>query len=317
MGKNRSESGPLKEISFHCRACWNAAFKAEPARVEDAPDLDHHPFRYFANCPECGSECEQAGWERALLKAWTKATGPKTEAGKARVAQNLEGHPTPEEALRTRFNALSHGAYARTAHYFPARPGKYAQCEGCEHRELTCHSQTACLKRVELFMRHHIAFEARDPELLMQLRADTQASLQAIIDEMIYIIAADGGPRIMSPEWYYDPTGQCHLVKFTDASTGEQKTLMKAQAHPLLKYLMEFIQKNSMSLADMGMTPRVQEEADVVRGNIESQKDDRQTLLEHQARQTRALEALGALIARSQDKTKRDPILIEHGEQQS
>lgn len=34
-----------------------------------------------------------------MLKAHQQATGPKTAQGKAATAQNLAGHPTPEEAL--------------------------------------------------------------------------------------------------------------------------------------------------------------------------------------------------------------------------
>lgn len=305
--------GRLREIAFSCRGC-RLAFRAEPGRVLDAPERDHHPFRYFADCPTCGEECEQAAWERALLKAWTRCTGPRTDAGKARATQNLEGHPTPEEALRTRFNSMKHGLYARTATYFPARPGKYPHCEGCEHLDNVCAQQVACLKRTELFMKHHIAFDTRDPTMLMEMRADTQAAIQALINDMILAIAQDGGPRLHSPEWYYDHDGACHLVKFRDEKTGEQQQLYKKEAHPLLRILMEFISKNSMSLADMGMTPRVQEEQDVIQGHLEAQTKDRQGVLEYQARQTQALENLSALITRSQERIKRDPILIEHGE---
>lgn len=313
MGKKRSDDGRLTEISFVCRECRHS-FKTEPDRVEDAPDLDHHPYRYFAACPVCGAACEQAAWERALLKAWTRATGPRTESGKAKVSQNLEGHPTPEETLRTRFNAMKHGIYARTATYFPARPGGYPHCEGCEHRHDACITQTACLKRTELFLRHHIAFDTRDPAMLMELRADTQAAIHALINDMILAIAQDGGPRLLSPEWYYDSEGSCHFVKWKN-EVGEERQLMKNEAHPLLRVLMDFISKNTISLADMGMTPRAQEEGDVIKGHLDAQREDRQSLTEYQERQTKAIENLGTLIARSQDRIKRDPVLIEHGEQ--
>lgn len=117
----RNFQQPLDQITFHCDACYRS-FKAAPRRVEDEPETEHHPFRYFAVCPRCDAECEQARFERGLIKAWASATGPRTPEGKAASAKNLEGHPTPEEALRTRFNAMKHGMAAKVATYFPAKP---------------------------------------------------------------------------------------------------------------------------------------------------------------------------------------------------
>jgi hypothetical protein len=119
--------------------------------VEDAPDLDHHPYIYYGECPHCGSECEQAGWERGLLKAWASSTGPRTDEGKAASAANLEGHPTKEEAQRTRFNAMKHGLAAGAATYFPAKPDGYAFCVTWDVDRVFCQSQPACVKKTELF----------------------------------------------------------------------------------------------------------------------------------------------------------------------
>ena len=109
-----AEESPLKTVVFRCKAC-KSTFEAEPARVEEAPaDDDVHAWRYFHPCA-CGEEASQAPWQRAAMKAWRCATGPKTPEGKAAVRENLRGHPTPEEALRTRFNGMKHGLNARTA----------------------------------------------------------------------------------------------------------------------------------------------------------------------------------------------------------
>lgn len=291
-------SEALDSVNFHCRACRHRFAACPDSVIEDA-DTPWHPYRYTATCPECGAEdVPQAAWERSLMKAWAHATGPKTAEGKAASAANLVGHPTPEEAQRTRFNRLKHGLYARTATFFPARPGKYPHCEECEHRYTVCGvSAPACLKRAELFLKHHIAFETRDPGLLMELRSDTQAGIQALINDMILIIAQDGGPRLIHPEWFTDKDGDVHLVRWIDEK-GEQRQVMKYEAHPLLKHLMDYISKNTMTLADMGMTPKVQAEEEAAMGHLEQDRREREALTDFQQRQQEQTNRLMDLIER-------------------
>ncbi len=304
--------GPKSSINFHCKDC-HYRFEAQPDLIADAPWLEHHPFEYFANCPKCNSSVGQAAWEKALFKAWTKSTGPKTAAGKAAVTENIKGHPTPEEAVRTRFNAMKHGLFARTATYFPAKPGKYPQCEGCDLL-VTCHTQVACLKRTELFLEHQIAFETQDPALLTKHRAGTQAAVQALVNDMVLAIAEDGGPRLKSPEWYYDKDGGFHLAQFKDEN-GNIVQIPKIEAHPLVKLLMDFINKNAMTLADMEMTPKSRDEADAIKGYLDSKEaESQQSLREYQRQTAKGIEDLRGMIEASQAKTRRDPVLIEHGQ---
>ncbi|MFN2288667.1 MAG: hypothetical protein ABR578_10090 [Chromatocurvus sp.] len=265
-------SNPLAEVAFVCGGC-RYRFEGPPGRVESCPDQPWHPHRYLAECPECGAEAEQAAWQRSLLKAWANATGPRTAEGLARTAENLEGHPTPDEAKLTRFNAMKHGLFARTAKYFPAKPGSYPHCETCEHMAtLACIPQRACLKRAELLLQHEVAFETGDPGLLTGMRAGTQAMIQALIDDMLLTIAMDGGPRIKSPEWYSDKDGGFHLAQFRDFA-GELQQIYKLEAHPLLKHLIDYLAKNSMTLADLEMTPKARDEQDALRGYLDKEKE--------------------------------------------
>ena len=302
---------PRPRAHFHCRGCGNR-FEAEPGRVEAAAELEHHPWRYFARCPACESEAPQAAWEQALFKAWVNATGPKTAEGIARTAANLEGHPTPDEAKRTRFNAMRHGLCARTATYFPAKPGHYPHCEGCEYLAARdCVPAGACLKRTELFLRHQVAFETGDPRQLTQLAADRQAALAGLIDDMILAIAQDGGPRIKDVVWYHDKEGGFHLAEFIDED-GEKRRIHELKEHPLLRTLILYIEKNRMTLADLNMTPRLQDDDDVLQGFLDAKKETSGELLEYEKRQAAALEGLVGMIQRSQTLTRRDPVLIEH-----
>lgn len=170
-----------------------------------------------------------------------------------------------------------------------------------------CKEFGGCLKRAELLLRHQIAFESNDPNKLQQFRAKTQAHVQALIDDMILAIAQDGGPRITSPEWYYDKDGGFHLAKYTDAKSGEIVHINKIEAHPLLKLLMDFISKNKMTLEDMGMTPKVQDEQDALRGYLDDQEEEKEKSLEYQQRMQTGMDKLTTLIG----GPAHEPVVVE------
>jgi len=136
----------LLTVDFRCGVCKHA-WQDEPDLIEDAPDLEHHPYRYFGDCPVCHAEHQpQAAWARALMKAHQMSTGPKTAEGMAAVRKNLEGHPNSEAVLRTRFNAMKHGMSAKTATYFPAKPDGYNFCKQWDVNRTWCGQQAACSK---------------------------------------------------------------------------------------------------------------------------------------------------------------------------
>lgn len=289
MGKQRLD--PLKTVSYHCRSCGHR-FRAEPESVVSAPEKESHPFIYSATCPECSQTAEQAAWEQNLMIAHANATGPTTDEG----------------IRRCKFNALKHGLRADVATYYPARPGGYPHCNACEWLEnRDCIQFGGCLKRAELLLRHQIAFETNDPGKLQQFRARTQAHLQALIDDMILAIAQDGGPRISSPEWYYDKDGGFHLASYTDAKTGEKVQINKIEAHPLLKLLMDFVSKNKMTLEDMGMTPKVQEEQEALRGFLDDDLDEREGVEVFQERMQSSMEKLAKMVGGS----IHEPVIVD------
>lgn len=307
MAQDRSK--PLTEINFHCAPC-SSAFKGEPSRVEDAPENEHHPWRYFGACPKCGAEREQAGWEKNLLKAWANATGPKTEEGKAATTANLEGHPTPEEALRTRFNGMKHGMSARTATYFPAKPDGYAFCGACDVDRVWCSNQPACATKTELFMLHHAAFEQRNPKHLMGIYSDLQASIFAVLQQILQTIVSDG-VKLVSPKYYTTKDGEVLIVEYLDEQ-GRRRIINDVNSHPLFRPLGELLSKTGLSLADMGMTMKAIEDEENELGQLSHERADQQNMEDYRARQVAALEAVAAMVSRAGDQTKRDPILIEY-----
>ncbi len=305
-------SQPKAEITFRCAAC-KATFEGAPGRVEEAPERPWHPWAYFAACPLCGEEAGQAPWEAAAFKAWAHATGPKTPEGKVATAANLAGHPTPEEALRTRFNAMKHGLAAKTATYFPAKPGGYAFCASCEVDRDWCGRQAACQKRTELFMLHHAAFESRNPKALAGIYADLQAALFAVLQQIIQTIIHDG-VKIEAPQYYTDKEGVLIVAQFVD-DDGKLRTIKDIQAHPLFKSLGELLSRNGLSLSDMGMTAKAVEEEEQELGRLQVQEQGREALTDFARSQTKAIADLGELIRRSTSRREADPVLIEYREQ--
>lgn len=312
----------LNTTRFLCPGC-SQLFEAVPARVEDTTETPWHPWEYFAPCPVCDTESPQQPQARHLLKAWAKATGPKTAEGKAKVSQNIAGHPTPEETIRTRFNAMKHGLNAEVATYFPAKPGKYPHCNGCPYWS-SCLPGDACQRRTELFLRHRIAFETKDPSLLTDLRADLHAMVMAVLQDMMQAVMADG-VRIVTPAWYYDRDGCFHLAKApldsdrrtfdptdeADADTPTQQ-IYEIREHPLLKRIGDWVKSMGLDLNSQGMTPKVQEDEDVIRGHLSSSAQNEVLALDYQRRNAEALEGLRGMFDRARERVNADPVLVEH-----
>lgn len=306
MQPKKDHRAKLSEVTFRCS--YDGPFKATPKRIDPDPSDEAHPWQYFAPCPRCGEKCSQAHWERSLLKAWQNATGPKTEEGKAAAATNLEGHPTKEESLRTRFNAMKHGASAKVATYFPAKPGKYALCKTCDVNPIWCASQPCCVKQTQNFMLHHAAFEQKKPGVLNGLYSEMQAAIYSILQQIILTIIADG-VKLERPVFHFDENGTLSLGVYTDEH-GKRQTLMDVSAHPLLKPLTDFLSKNSMSLADMGMTNKVIEAEDMLPGQIANATAPAISDDEYKRRQLAALEGLASKVQRANQLTASDPIMV-------
>lgn len=309
--KNLAES--LNTVVFRCRAC-KLNFECEPIKIIDDPECEWHPFKYKAICPSCEEECEQAHFQKNLLKAWSKSTGPITASGKNKVSQNLKGHPSPEETRRTRFNAMKHGMNARVAKYFPSKPDGYPACKNCQIDRNFCRSQPACQQQTQLFMLHHAAFDQRDPKHLTPIYSEIQAAITAIVQQVLQTIVADG-VTLRSPAWKLDKDGNVVIGEYADYETGEMKVIYDVQAHPLLRSLQDFLSKNGMSLADMGMTPKVIKDEEESLGNLAVKESNQQSLIEYQERSALALENLAELAKKAKEKRDQDPVLIEYRQQ--
>lgn len=300
----------LSHVNFRCAEC-RTSFEAVPDLVEPDPATEHHPWRYFAHCTRCGAQHQaQASWERSLLKAHQRATGPKTAEGKAATARNLDGHPTSEEALRTRFNAMKHGMAARTATYFPAKPDRYTFCERCDVDRVWCAQQSACVKQTEIFMLHHAAFDQRDPKVLAGLHADLQASLTAMLQMAIQEVLGEG-ITIVQPRVELDREGTPVTLTYLDEQ-GNRQYIMNRQSNPAIKAVTELVTRLGLSMSDLGMTVRATEaEGDGLRGQLQLDDDKRESMALFGERMLLATEKAREQIAAAQKRKAADPVLVE------
>ncbi len=257
---------------------------------------------------------EQAPWERALQKAWLNATGPKTDEGKAATTANLAGHPTPEEAKRTRFNAMKHGLNARVATYFPSKPDGYSFCSGCTVNRAWCGEQPACVKQTEIFMLHQAAFEQRDPKRLTGIYSELQSGVFAIIQMMVQQIVADG-VKIESVVWDKDVEGNVKVAEYIDETFQRRILRDNMQAHPLLSRLGELLSRTGLSLADMGMTTKVLDNQDEEMGRLAGDKAAPEQLSDYRRQQSEAMAKLAEQLDRGRKSTERDPVLLEYNQQ--
>lgn len=303
-------SQELSAVTFRCGVCRHT-WQGKPDLVEPDEQAAHHPHRYFAHCPLCEAQHqEQAPWERALLKAHQASTGPTSPEGLAATSANLVGHPTPEEALRTRFNAMKHGMTARTATYFPAKPDGYAFCARCDVDRTWCGEQAACVKQTELFMLHHAAFEQRDPRVLGRIHADLHAALVASLQMCLQAVLGDGvvikTPKVVASD------GIALTMTYLDAA-GVRQTVYEYAANPAFKPIADLVTRLGLSLQDLGMTQQAgDDDQAALRGRLPSQGVGTEQLGSYADRMAAAMEKLGEVITGARADSARDPVLLEH-----
>lgn len=294
-----NESDNYDTLAFHCalsRDGCGARFKTNAYRTEPHPLRSWLPVRYIAACPKCGEDADQAGWQVAQWKAIhdNGSTGPSTAEGRLRISEANKARDAGSYEA-SRFNALTHGLSAEVARFFPARPGKYAQCDSCDYLTDGCGTQLRhCAKRTELFVQFHLAQQEGDGRLLGRLMASNQAAIAAIQADMIRSIAIRG-VDIETPIFYADKdSGKIKLATYLDEA-GNTRTITKVEAHPLLKILIDFIAKNNTSLGDMGLTPKPKEEQARFKGHLDDD-EDRETAALAQQRMADQVEKLRAIM---------------------
>jgi hypothetical protein len=209
---------------------------------------------------------------------------------------------------------MKHGLNARVATYFPAKPDGYAACKTCDVDREWCAEQPACAKQTQNFMLHHAAFEQRNPKHLMGIYADLQAAVLAVVQQVLQTIIADG-VKIVSPKYWTDVTGKVIIAEYLD-ERGERHVINEINAHPLFRPLGELLTRANLNLHDMGMTAKVIDDEDIEFGRLSVASQATTDLATFAAKNAESMAALRDMVDRAQVAARRDPVLIEHQNQQ-
>jgi hypothetical protein len=294
------------KLAFHCLNPCGTRFESD----------DHITGEngIVAPCPACHELAKQAAWQVNLMRTIGTQTGPKTHEGKIKSASNLDGYPTPEQIQLTRFNAMQSGVFAKTASVFPAKPGKYPDCQVCEHFNehypdgSDCKPHKACLKKTEVFLLNHLAQETQNPDVLRPLMANFQAGIMSIANTMMLEITQKGVMSEMPQMWFDKDSGSFIPQRFVDEN-GDTKYITEAKANPLLKVFMEFMHKNGMTLNDLAMTPKVQEEHQIMGGYTKGDLAP-EDIAAIRLKQEKQMDQFKDLLTTARSERANDPTLI-------
>lgn len=308
-----------KEIAFYCAkknfGCGTRFYTTEYT-TEDFPERDWHPWKYQAECTYCKKTAEQ---DHLQLSRWKSIhvhgrSGPATAEGVERVkAANKARDPSSYEV--SRFNAISHGENCQKATLFPARPGKYDACEGCEHLDNGCGSPEMrfCQKRNEIFLQVSAAMQSGDPSKMNELFVGLQTNLIGITMDMARSIAVRGVELVTPELWEDKEDGRKRPVEYLDEQ-GNARTVYKVEVNPLIPVFSRLMKDNKMDLDSFGLTPERKEEDKQFAGNLdesEGQETLQQATLERDRQMDKLLNIIeGKSIVKTVVVT--DAEVIEH-----
>ena len=140
---------------------------------------------FVTTCPKCGNVVPETKIKGNITEI--QRTGPTTEAGKEKVAQNLEGHQgqykSPEAAARASQNGYKHGRYAKVPRIMaPAKAGAYPVCNGCDfYADCKEGRHSYCPINMEPLLQFVTAYQEGKHQNLREIAGLSQAQLFSML----------------------------------------------------------------------------------------------------------------------------------------
>ncbi|MFQ5737354.1 MAG: hypothetical protein ACE5GY_10930, partial [Thermodesulfobacteriota bacterium] len=202
----------------------------------------------------------EAYWMRNLHKTIGTAKGAAvSEAG--RKKNRLNGFTTGSALMRP----FHRGKIPLP----PAKPGKYAECDGCHDLD-ECERNVAekrgtcvpvyCHRKSEVALKYASSFLSGDPEMMRLVAANNAARMQQVLDNS-YKKIFDRGVEVIEKVLHHDKNGDVHRDE-----NGAPFVVEKIYAHPLIKRCIEIMQVMGFTLTDWTMTPKSKEAKEQVAG---------------------------------------------------
>ena len=218
------------------------------------PGSPDDEYNYYTRCPLCHEYARACHPRFANIpKMRANATGPRTEAGKRRVA----------------LNGVKHGIYAQPHHLLAPANGKYDICPECEvHSDCKAGALSYCPYKTDLMVRVIAAYENGDQAALKTYAGMSQARLMLIMEKILGDIIRMG-PMIRQPKI---ANGTVVELKKAD---GTKETVYEYVEHPLIRNMPKV-------MAALGFTSDQQEmnahassdkESEELKGKLAEQTD--------------------------------------------
>lgn len=239
---------------FHCQSCRH---------VWKTSDYLSRGDEAVSTCPICDkaeSVIETSYRVLNLYQGWDKATGPKTEEGKARVA--LNGWKTGRYASQFRMMA-------------PAKPGKYPICVDCQYKK-ECKEKpfTYCPHDLETMARFVQAYKEGKVNDLRELAGLVQGQVHKVFTNIIHHIL-ENGVMFKNKKPAFDKDG--NLLRDDDGKIIYTETFEK---NNLIKDIPAFVQSMGFSAELQDMTPKTRQESDAIKGYLDDTKTKQEDIVQ-------------------------------------
>ena len=163
-------------------------------------------------------------------------------------------------------------------------------------------------------MLHSAAFEQRNPKALGKIHGDLHAALVASLQMCLQTVLGDG-VVIKTPRVQMDKDGNSVALTYVDEH-GKLRHVMEYAANPAFKPIADLVTRLGLSLTDLGMTIKAQEDEEAgLRGRLGGEARPTEMLEDFSARMAAALERMPGLVAASRVATAADPVLVAHAAQ--
>jgi hypothetical protein len=245
---------------------------------------------YFSKCPVCGQPCKEVGYRhKNLMKAWSHASGPKTQAGKE----------------RSRLNGFKHGKYTSVYHELaPALPGRFPMCKECEYFD-DCKSKkwSWCPVNLDPMMRMLKAFKEGKISDLKEFAAINQTKAFNVLQLMFAEIFDKG---TLAPK---------ELRRKVNATDDEETVVLEWQENPLIKRLPAIFEMLGHTADQQTMTPEKNLEGEAVAGFLGAVENEKQSLEQFRLESAKKIESIKSAVMKGNINTKQDPAFKEYAEQ--